>query len=286
MSCIRPEDTGNLAALLKTLSADYGTSFQKIDRGYPVMHSMPGAAVVVSTEGANDRCATYTEILQAAVSLATTEFWGSGRQRLFNRLFSEHKIELPWVVARPDLSAAIIEQVNEIKGRKDSTPQKLIHRIYHEMLPINAFAAFAKNPFDPNAINPQEGVWKLYAYARLAGLDPRFVLVRRDKNGVGTHHVAMKVHGTLIDPAYNLLSARHQETVEISLLQALSYRNLHHAANLRSVKDIAPLLDQAQVLDPSNQRAKVYTLLVSQGGDDPLRPMRDSMMVQIVAAWL
>lgn len=284
--CIRPGDTETpAAALLKTLMVDYGVPFQTIDRGYPVMRN--------GTEGAHDGCATYVEVLQTAVDLATAESWGPGRQRLFPLLFSEHKIELPWVVAQLKLSAAIIEQVNEIKGRADSNPQRLIDRIYSEMLPLNAFATFIKNPYDATAINPQEGVWKLYAYARLAGLDPKFVLVQRDRAGVATHHVALTVateprdasHRLLMDPAYNMVGGKHQETVEISPLQALAYRNLQNAVYLNKIEDITSLIDQALVFDPSNQRGRVYKLLVSRGGDDSLRPMRDAIMIQMAAAW-
>lgn len=286
MNCTRPGDIGTLgAALLKTLTADYGVSFQMIDRGYSVLRHGAGAAASVATEGANDGCATYTEVLQTAVDLSTTESWNNGRQRLFHQLFAEHNLKLPWVVADAELSAAIIKQVNEIKGRVDSSPLKIINRIYREMLPLEAFSRFANDQYAPGAINPREGVWKLHAYARLAGLDPRFVLVHSDKDGVTTDHVAMRVHEMVVDPVYNMVDGQHQEVVEISPLQALSYHYIHMATDLKDVNGIMLLLDQALILDPSNSRAKVYKLLVSKGRDDPLLPMRDAMMARMAVAW-
>lgn len=286
VNCIRPGDAGTpAAALFRTLTADYGASFQSIDRGYPVLRTGAGAAGMPVMEGADDGCATYTEVLQAAVSQSTIEAWGGGRPRLFHHLFSEHKLKLPWVVPDPELSAAIIRQVKDIRTAAGASSRLLIDRLYRDMLPLEGFAIFFRNPRDPLAVNPMHGVWKLYAYLRVAELDPRFTLVRRDRDGVGTTHVAVMAHGLLVDPAYNMVGGRHQEVAEISPLQALSCHYVHTATDLKDVNGIMSLLDQALVLDPSNRMAVAYKLLASQEGDDPLRPMRDAMRVRMAAAW-
>jgi len=272
-----------IKALADLLVERWGVTEKELDNGHRVLTR----SGTIATEGVEDGCSSYREVVEKALEVATAESLDCGGGSVLRILGEEFGLRIPWVFYNEGFqydfdakawanAAAVVDssfdslRSEEYSGGGSSEKTALAHALFDELMPFPMMRE--------GRVNPHTAVFRLFMAYRAAGIEASFALIPADPMGLPTPiHLALRIKGDgrdiIVDPAYETFDLMELPSIPLGFAQSLA---IYYARLALEDKNPNRHLEVAHELDPDNSAVKAWRILADSSDDDPLNAVRVS----------